>query len=678
MRTKLFLFWRCFVGVTFLFAGACLSAAPLTWSHGPPLDSPRSGAATTIFSGGNNLLIGGDSSAVQELGATNAYWTYLTPLYGATIGPGAVADGGMIIFYGGNDGSTSTSAAIGYDSGDGSTPLAPMSVARSQLGYAPDRNGRAYAIGGLDDNGQPLSSGERYDQDLNAWAPIAKLPTARYNFPAVFNRTNYIYIFGGSTNSSGTETTSVLRYSVSGNSWTAMASMPVAVAGSAATLGPDGKIYVAGGLTGGIATNLVQVYDPAANSWTLSAPLPENLSAAAMGTDSLGRLVVMGGIDADGNDVSDVWRSQQLNAPDIAPVFVSYPSQSATYQVPYVSSINATGNPPPTYLLVTSPAGMQIDPYSGNISWTPQAEQIGTNLITIRATNYAGFADYSFTIAVPYPPPTNPTNLTVVHVTEDSVTLSWDAESPVVGPVTYRVYLRHVLHDPRGSGSTIWYTQIGSDTTVPMITITGLTPGKSQVYYVVASGLGGTSGYGSGIAATTLSPQPPTNLRVTGLTSTTVTLAWDPSPGPVPIANYEVWGWINGGITSAIYGIGITNTTFTVTGLVAGSTHEWGVRAHDAGGYASGFDYGPTVMNPVPAPASLSAVTALAGNGGFQFTISEGGSTLQTVLIQATTDPSDPGSWEEIGSVFPTTNPFTFADSNAAQYPIRFYRVVAP
>jgi hypothetical protein len=146
----------------------------------------------------------------------------------------------------------------------------------------------------------------------------------------------------------------------------------------------------------------------------------------------------------------------------------------------------------------------------------------------------------------------------------------------------------------------------------------------------------------------------------------------------VPIASYEVWGWINGGITSAIYGTGITNTTFIVTGLVPGSTHEWGVRAHDAGGYASAFDYGPTVMNPIPAAASLTAVVTLPGNGGFQFTISEGGSVLQNVLIQAATNPSDPGSWEEIGSVFPTTNPFTFTDPNSAQYPVRFYRVVAP
>jgi hypothetical protein len=501
MRTKLSFLFR--FGIAISTIPICLTAAPLTWFPGPPLDGPRSGAASVISSG-DNLLIGGDSSAVQALAATNIYWKYYLPLYGATIAPGAVATGGLVIYYGGNDGTASTSATIGYSTTDGSTQLAAMSVARSQLGYAPDRDGFAYAIGGLDENGQPLSSAERYDQDLNAWSPIAKLPTARYNFPAVFNRTNYIYIFGGSTDTAGAETASVLRYSVSANTWSTMAAMPVAVAGSAAALGPDGKIYVAGGLAGGVATNLVQVYDPAANSWALSVPLPEALSAAAMGTDSLGRLVVMGGVDADGNDVSDVWRSQQLAAPDTVPVFVSYPSQSAKFQVPYVSSISATGNPQPTYLIVNGPNGMTIDPYSGDITWTPDASQIGTNSVTVRATNHAGFADWNFAITVPYPPPTTPTNLTVAAVTEHSVTLAWSPLDPVYGPITYAAYLRHVAHSPRGSGVTITYSQIGTNSTIPTITITGLTPGLSQSYYIKASGLGGTSDY-AGIGATTLS-----------------------------------------------------------------------------------------------------------------------------------------------------------------------------
>jgi hypothetical protein len=662
--------------ITPLFLGVSLGAAPLAWFSGPSLDLPTSGMATTIASDKGNLLIGGDSLTVQELAVTNDYWTYLAQVSGFNIAPGAVASGDQIILYGGSDGTNSTSAATSYSFSDGPHSLHPMSIARSYFGYAPDQNGNPYAFGGLDGSGHPLAAAERYSQDNNTWTAIASLPEARYGFPAVFNRTNYIYIFGGLTNIIlGTEIATVLRYSVSGNSWSAMTPMPIAVAGSAATLGPDGKIYVVGGRSGGVATTAVQVYDPAANSWSLFTPLPEALSAAALGVDSLGRLVVMGGTDINGNDLSDVWRSQQLNVPDSAPVFTHYPGINATYLVPYVSAINAAGNPQPTYVLLSGPGGMQVDPDTGAIAWTPQAGDIGTNSVTMRATNYAGSADWSFNIVVPNPAPTTLTNLMVVSVTENSVTLAWDPESPAVGPVTYTAYLRHVLHDPKGSGATIWYTQIGSTTSLPTMTITGLKAGLTQSYYLVATGAGGTSVY-AGISATTLSPQPPTNLRVTGLTSTTITLAWDASPGPVPIARYEIWSWINNGVNSTSYGTNFTGTTATITGLLPGSIHEWGARAYDAAGNVSGFDYGPTVANPEPAAATLVAGTAQPVGGGFQFSVQA--VTVQSLLIQATTNLADPASWITLTTNFPANSSFVFTDTNAVNYPARFYRVLAP
>jgi hypothetical protein len=553
-----------------------------------------------------------------------------------------------------------------------------MSVARSQLGYAPDRNGYAYAIGGLDDSGSPLASAERYNPDTDTWAPIASLPTALYDFPAVFNRTNYIYIFGGRTDTaSGMEIATVLRYSVSANTWAAMAPLPIAVAGSTAALGSDGRIYVAGGTSGGVATSAVQVYNPAANTWTISTPLPEALSGLAMGVDSLGRLIVMGGRDANGNDVGDVWRSQQLNVPDGPPGFTQYPATNGVYQAQYVSSINATGSPPPTYSLVSGPAGMQVDVYSGAITWTPQGlDQIGVIPVTIQAANYAGVTNWSFTITVPNPPPATLTNLTVVSVTESSVTLAWAPEDPAAGPVTYSVWLRHVLHDPKGSGATIWYTQIGSTTSAPTTTITGLAAGLSQAYYIVATGAGGASPY-AGITAATLPAPTPTNLRVTGLTSTTISLAWDAPVGGIPVASYEVLGWFNG--IAAQYPLAypnISGTTVTLTGLAPGAAMLWGVSVRDTAGNVSAYVYLPSlVVNPVPTPAALSAATS-TGTGGFQFAVQAG--AIRTTLIQATTNPGDPASWQTIATNPPTAGTFNFTDTTASRFPMRFYRVISP
>jgi hypothetical protein len=554
-----------------------------------------------------------------------------------------------------------------------------MSVPRSYLAYAPDRNGNAYAFGGLDGNGVPLASAERFNPgDNSAWGAIASLPAARYNFPAVFNRTNYIYIFGGIIGTaSGVETDSVLRYSVSGNSWSNMTPMPIAVAGSAAAFGPDGQIYVVGGTSGGVATGAVQIYNPTANSWTISTPLPEALTGAAAGVDSLGRLIVMGGMDADGNDLSGVWRSQQLNVPDSAPGFVSYPSVLATLHVPYVSSINATGSPPPTYSLVSGPTGMQVDYYRGAITWTPQADQIGTNQVSIQAVNYAGISNWNFSITVPNPAPAPVSNLRVVSVTENSVTLAWNPEDAVAGAVTYSVWLRHVLHDPRGSGSTVWYTQIGESTTETNITISGLAAGLSQTYYVIATGPGGTSGY-AGIAATTLSAPTPANLRVTGLSSTTITLAWDAPMGPVPVVSYRILGVFDGVFVEyPLSFVNIHGTSVTLTGLTPGRALLWGVCAYDAYGNLSGYCYLPSLaVNPVPTPATLSGAAMVAGNQGFSFTVQA--NAVQTTFIQATTSPGDPSSWVTIATNPPNGSSFSFTDFNASQFPMRFYRAVSP
>lgn len=684
MKANLFqkLLLQCVAGTAPLLIGVAWGAAPLTWFPGPALDAPVSGAATTVFSGGNNLLIGGDSyyavSYPQSLAATNSYWTYLPPIYGILIAPGAVASGGMIIVYGGNDGTSSTSAVIGYSPTDVSSPLASMSVPRSYLGYAPDRNGYAYAIGGLDDNGQPLSSAERYNPDKNTWAAIASLPTALYDFPAVFNRTNYIYIFGGFTDTtSGRETAMVLRYSVSANAWTAMAPMPVAVAGSAAALGPDGNIYVGGGTSGGVAASVVQVYNPAANSWVISTPLPEGLSASAMGVDSLGRLILMGGMDNNGNDVSDVWRSQQLGVPDTVPTFTQYPGTNGGYQIPYTSSISATGNPQPTFLVLSGPDGMQVDTYSGAITWTPQgADQIGAIPVTIRATNYAGYADWNFTITVAPPPPTAPANLTVAALTENSVTLSWDPENPLVGPVTYTVYYRYVVYQPKG-GSRAYYKSLISGISTPSVTITGLAAGSSHTYAVVAVAAGSASAMSQDITITTLSPQPAANFRVTALTSTTTSLAWDPSPGLVPIVSYSItdeiyYSPISGVVETSV--TGITGTSMSFTGQTPGTQHYYFLYAHDAAGNSSAAAILGT-FNPLPTPAALSNL-APAGSGGFQFTVQSG--WAQTTLIQATSNLADPTSWVTIATNPPSSSTYIFTDTNAYLFPMRFYRVLSP
>jgi hypothetical protein len=48
------------------------------------------------------------------------------------------------------------------------------------------------------------------------------------------------------------------------------------------------------------------------------------------------------------------------------------------------------------------------------------------------------------------------------------------------------------------------------------------------------------------------------------------------------------------------------------------------------------------------------------------------------MLIRVRSSFAPSNSWLQIGSVLPTSNPFTFTDSTAPQYPVSFYRLLAP
>jgi hypothetical protein len=124
---------------------------------------------------------------------------------------------------------------------------------------------------------------------------------------------------------------------------------------------------------------------------------------------------------------------------------------------------------------------------------------------------------------------------------------------------------------------------------------------------------------------------------------------------------------------------GLANTCLTITGLVPGSYHYYEVFAYDAAGYSSSGATYLVVWNPLPAPAVLTNAAVVdattSGPGGFQFAVQAG--WVRTTLIQATTNLADPASWATIATN-PPGSAFTFTDTDASLFPIRFYRVASP
>ena len=166
--------------------------------------------------------------------------------------------------------------------------------------------------------------------------------------------------------------------------------------------------------------------------------------------------------------------------------------------------------------------------------------------------------------------PSAPPNLRLANATQSSVTVAWDASTDNVAVTGYGLY-----RDGSLSGNT----------TSTTATYTGLPCGRSLTIGVNAYDAAGNRSTLSTVTTSTTACPPPTgdttpptapsNLRATGATQTSVTVAWNASTDNVAVAGYGLYrGTTSAGTTSA--------TSATFSGLVCATTYTFGVDAYDA------------------------------------------------------------------------------------------------
>jgi chitodextrinase len=182
-------------------------------------------------------------------------------------------------------------------------------------------------------------------------------------------------------------------------------------------------------------------------------------------------------------------------------------------------------------------------------------------------------------------PPSTPTGLRVVSVTEDSITIAWNKSTDNSGKI--HAYIAGGIYHP------------GDSTTK---TFTGLVPNWTVTYRVQAMDpSGNTSGLSEPLTVTTLpdrtAPTTPANLRVTGTGISTVSLAWDRSSDRWSFG-YEVL--MDGAVLTSASHPYMGTPTAALRKIPPG-THTFQVRARDFAGNISGLSNAVTVT--------------LAGNG---------------------------------------------------------------
>ncbi|HYR88021.1 MAG TPA: fibronectin type III domain-containing protein [Terriglobia bacterium] len=321
----------------------------------------------------------------------------------------------------------------------------------------------------------------------------------------------------------------------------------------------------------------------------------------------------------------------------------------------------------PSSLTATAAGGTQI-----NLSWTASTDNVGitgylvercqsagcTSFAQIASPTATTYSDTSLTSATSYSyrvratdaagnlsgysntatatttdtvAPSAPSNVTATAAGGTQINLSWTASTDNVGVTGY------LLERCLGASCTS-FAQIASPTTTTY-SDTGLTSGTSYSYRVRATdGAGNLSGYSNTASATTadtVSPSAPSSLTATAAGGTQINLSWAASTDNVGVTGYQLERCQGVSCTAFAQIVSPTAVTYSDTGLTAGASYSYRVRATDAAGNLSGYSNVASATTPAPdisaptAPSNLAATTA----GGTQINLTWTASTDNVGVI---------------------------------------------
>jgi hypothetical protein len=225
-------------------------------------------------------------------------------------------------------------------------------------------------------------------------------------------------------------------------------------------------------------------------------------------------------------------------------------------------------------------------PLIGNTSPYPTKMRVVARLTSAASAcgtfDFGEVEDYPVVLVEPIPcNSAPPMNVTVTGLTHNSATVNW---TPDPGGATYIVQYKPV-------GAATWTGQIPITFLTGTYTIPNLIPATQYIVQVVAlcDNIPGTPAEVP--FETKCDPEPPTNLLVSAITTTSAMVTWDPVATAVYVLQYREVG------TTTWTTVNVTGTSFAMTGLTPYTTYEVQVASECSG-----------AINPYTTPAVFTTL----------------------------------------------------------------------
>jgi fibronectin type 3 domain-containing protein len=269
-------------------------------------------------------------------------------------------------------------------------------------------------------------------------------------------------------------------------------------------------------------------------------------------------------------------------------------------------------------------------------------------------------------------PPNAPSRLTATALSQTQIRLTFLDNS------TNETQFKIQRSDDGGNTFTTIATpgaSAGTGTTLTF-TDTGRTAGTQYIYQVIASNTGGDSAPSNQASATTLpnAPAAPSGLTAVPLSQTQIQLDWSDNSDNED--NFIVERSTDNVTFVKIATPAADETTFTDSGLKAGATYFYRVRAKNRAGESANSNTAraTTLLNAPNAPTGLSA--ALTGPTSVRLTFRDNSSDEKGFKVERSSD--DGQTFTEIATLNPnSTSTAQFVDSGLDPDTTYLYRVRA-